>query len=122
MRSPGLRSCLAASPSPTLTLPARTSACARLRVSTRPRSTSSWSSRTRWTRGLAVDAALTRLSWHSALHPDSRPRRARSAGGDLRAAGRGTQCLDRLAHLGGQAVGVEAEQVPQVGHGTVINE
>ena len=46
-RSPGLRSCRAASPSPTRTLPASTSACARVRDSTRPRSTSSWSSRTR---------------------------------------------------------------------------
>ena len=35
----------AASPSPTRTLPARTNACARLRDSTRPRSTSNWSSR-----------------------------------------------------------------------------
>ena len=47
IRSPGLRSRRAASPSPTRTLPASTSACARLRVSARPRSTSSWSSRTR---------------------------------------------------------------------------
>ena len=40
-RSPGFRSWRAASPSPTLTLPASTSAWARLRDSTRPRSTSS---------------------------------------------------------------------------------
>ena len=46
-RSPGLRSRRAPSPSPTRTLPASTSACARVRVSTRPRSTRSWSSRTR---------------------------------------------------------------------------
>ena len=65
-RSPGLRSPRAASPSPTLTAPARTSAWARLRDSASPRSTSSWSSRMRG--GLRVDAGLTRLSWHSPLH------------------------------------------------------
>ena len=78
-RSPGLRSSRAASPSPTLTLPARTSACARLRDSTRPRSTSSWSSRTRgaWRSWRSGRGGLTRLSWHSPLHRDSRSRAAR---------------------------------------------
>ena len=67
-RSPGLRSCRAASPSPTLTAPASTSACARLRVSTSPRSTSSWSSRTRWTLRRCRWRGLIRLSWHTRLH------------------------------------------------------
>ena len=71
-RSPGLRSRRAASPSPTRTLPASTSACARVRVSTRPRSTRSWSSRTR---GRLAVAGLTRLSWHSGLHRGSTGRR-----------------------------------------------
>ena len=56
----------AASPSPTRTLPARTSAWARLRVSTRPRSTSSWSSRIA---RAAFAVGLTRLSWHSGAAP-----------------------------------------------------
>jgi len=47
-------------------LPASTSARARLRDSTNPRSTRSWSSRTR-----GGFAGLTPLSWHSALHPGS---------------------------------------------------
>ena len=70
-RSPALRSRRAASPSPTLTLPASTSAWAFARVSARPRSTRSWSRRRRADFPVDVEVGLTRLSWHSPLHRGS---------------------------------------------------
>ena len=51
-RSPGRRSRRAASPLPTRMRPASSMAWARLRVSTRPRVTTSWSRRTRRARGV----------------------------------------------------------------------
>src|SRR5207245_5160 len=66
-RSPALRSDRAPSPAPTRTRPASRRAWARVRVEASPRSTRSWSRRTRPVR---VTVGLTRLSWHRALHAD----------------------------------------------------
>src|SRR4051794_16909194 len=76
-RSPALMSWRAASPSPTRTFPARTSDCARDRVGASPRSTRSWSRRTR----LGDGAGMT-LSWHTPLTAHvSGPRPPRPSGG-----------------------------------------
>src|SRR4029079_9580208 len=69
MRSPGLWSRRAASPSPTRTLPARIRAWARVRDAARPPSTRSWSRRTRVALpGREQLTACTDLSWHSPMH------------------------------------------------------
>ncbi len=133
-RSPDLRSRRARSPSPTRTRPARTRACARVRDSARPRSTSSWSSRRRAGRPAWIVSALTALSWHSPPSADRAPAASRAGArpgsgvanrdpASLRRGRRGdAEGLERLADLALDAGSIEPDEPAQVGDRAVVDE